>query len=63
MYKQFFFLLAICLLMSGCYLFRPKNKCADCPSWKKQKGHVTENNVRGQMTENNVKCKRAAHTY
>ncbi len=40
MIKRFSILIIICFLLSGCYLFKSKNKCADCPSWKKQKGHA-----------------------
>lgn len=41
MYKRILLLLVICFLLSGCYLFRPKNKCADCPNWGKSKKHAS----------------------
>ena len=35
MIKRFLILIVACLLLSGCFIFRPKNKCADCPNWGK----------------------------
>ncbi|HEY4799721.1 MAG TPA: hypothetical protein VII99_11640 [Bacteroidia bacterium] len=36
--NRFPVLLLICFLLSGCFIFHPKHKCADCPSWNKS-GH------------------------
>lgn len=27
-------ILTIATLFSGCYMFRKKNRCGDCPKWK-----------------------------
>ena len=32
-------ILIVSILMSGCFVFRPKNKCNDCPTWNKH-GHA-----------------------
>ena len=38
-HKYILILLIAGILMSGCFIFRPKNKCNDCPSWNKHQGH------------------------
>ena len=37
MMKRILYLIIFSVLFSGCFIFRPKNKCADCPEWGKQK--------------------------
>jgi hypothetical protein len=40
MWKRIAYVIIFSVLFSGCYLFRPKNKCNDCPSWNKKGGHA-----------------------
>jgi hypothetical protein len=39
--KTAFILITLSLVLvifSGCFLFKKKNRCGDCPSWSKKKG-------------------------
>ncbi|MBI3500302.1 MAG: hypothetical protein HY063_00760 [Bacteroidetes bacterium] len=42
MIKRLIYLFIFSLLFSGCFIFRPKNKCGDCPEWNKKSSRAQQ---------------------
>ena len=41
--------LLVCMSISGCGLFRKKNKCGDCPKWSVSESSLSSANISGRM--------------
>ena len=54
LFAGFFATLLICISISGCGLFRKKNKCGECPKWSVSENHSNTPKMSGDWLINKL---------
>ena len=49
LFAVFFAALLMCMSVSGCGLFRKKNKCGECPKWSVSENHSNNPKLPGRL--------------